>query len=251
MKLSILLALLLLSFQARASVLLDWATAPQGPITTIVGGPNGTFSTASDFKNVDLVARGTNFGSLDGLSDPRVGKAPYPVPVLSSIADFVPAKSGQATVTFTLDFFGFKQGVKDVSFTLFNVDNDNGVGRGGVPKHLDDVITFRTAGLALTGHADNVVSGNTVTGIAQTGPSTWGGPQAEVNVKSAGNLPLHQIVFKWTETVFGPTQDFQDELAIGNVIFTPVPEVGQLVIGFIAALLGGIWLWLQNRKKIA
>jgi hypothetical protein len=131
---------------------------------------------------------------------------------------------------------------------LFNIENDHGQGRGGVPKRLDDVVTFRTEGLSLTHGADNKVTGNTVTGIADTGPASWGGPEAEVQVHS-GNLPLKQIVFDWTEKIEPGNKDFQEEIGIGNVIFTPVPEVGQLVIGLSAALLGGLWLTLARRKK--
>jgi hypothetical protein len=238
---------------------LDWSTVPEKDrmleSTVPHPGPNGTYTTANDFKGIDVRVQGSGFAKQGaGLHDPKIDPQghPYPAPVLSGVADFRPQINGtNATVTFTIDFFGFKEGVKDLSFTLFNVENDRGAGRGGVPKRLDDVVTFRTAGLTLTGNKDNVVTGNTVTGIADHGPSSWGGPEAEVQVKS-GNLPLHQIKFNWTEDVLPGNKDFQEELAIGNISFTPVPEVGQLVIGLATCLLGGLWLWLhQNRGKRA
>jgi hypothetical protein len=249
-------AIVLTLFQpVKASVLIDWGSVPENrrqlEPTTPHPGVNGTYTTGTDFSNARVTVQGSDFAKQsDGLHRPKIdANGPYPAPVLSTVADFRPAVAGtNATVEFTLDFFGFKQGVRDVSFTLFNVENDHGQGRGGVPKRLDDVVTFRTEGLNLTPGADNKVTGNTVTGIADTGPASWGGPEAEVQVHS-GNLPLRQIVFDWTEKIEPGNKDFQEELAIGNVIFTPVPEYGQLGIGLAACLLGGLWLY--NRRKLS
>jgi hypothetical protein len=244
-------ALLLLSNpEARASVLLDWGSVPssQRHLKAITGGANGLYTTGSDFKGIDVTVQGTGFAP-EGLHDPKIDPKshPYPAPVLSAVADFKPmVRGGNATVEFTIDFFGFKQGVKDVSFELFNIDDDH-----SATKKVQDVVTFKTAGLTLTGSKDNVVSGNTVTGIADTGPASTGGPQSDVAVHS-GNLPLHKIVFDWTEKGLRGNKDFLEEIAIGNITFTPVPEVGQLVIGLATCLLGGLWLWLhQNRRKTA
>jgi len=241
-------ALLVLSNpEAKASVLIDWGSVPESqkhlePITSPPG-PNGTYTTGSDFSNVLVTVAGSGFVQ-SGLHDPKIDPkgSPFPVPVLSTTADFK-TSSNSPTVTFTIDFFGFKQGVKDVSFTLFNIDADkNG------PHLVQDVVTFQTAaGLTLTGGADNVVSGNTVTGIGDSGPESTDSPQGDVNVKF-GNLPLHQIVFNWTRLAAGPGENL-DEIAIGNISFTPVPEVGQLAIGLVACLLGALWLRKNRRKR--
>jgi hypothetical protein len=253
MKLSILLALTALVLPTQASVLIDWASVPpsdrQLESTVPHPGPNGTYTTGADFTGIDVRVAGTGFAPGDGLHDPKIDPKghPYPAPVLSSVADFRPSVHGanNASVEFTIDFFGFKQGVKDVSFTLFNVEADH-----IHSKNVEDIVTFKTAGLSLKGSSDNVVSGNTVTGIGQSGPSSTGGPQSDVFVKSGG-LPLHQIVFDWNEKLLpGATTDFLEEIAIGNVIFTPVPEVGQLVIGLAAALAGGLIL-ARARSRVA
>jgi hypothetical protein len=234
-------ALLVLSDpQAKASVVLDWGAVKQGPIQEITGGPNGFYTTGSDFSGARVTVQGSNFEPA-GLHNPKVEHEPYPVPVLSSVANFKPSGSGTPTVTFTIDFFGFKQGVKDVSFTLFNVDADK---KGH--NLVQDVVTFQTAALTLTGGKDNVVSGNTVTGTGDSGPESTDGSGGDVTVHS-GNLPLHQIMFTFTQ--LANPEKFLDQIAIGNITFTPVPEVGQLGIGLVACLLGALWLHKNRRKR--
>src|SRR5262245_1795424 len=106
--LSLASALLVLSNpEARASVLLDFGpTTPQGPIG-VYAGPNGTYTTPA-INGVDITVQGSGFAPA-GLHVPKIESNPYPVSVLSSVANFKPAGSGSPTVTFTIDFFGFKQ----------------------------------------------------------------------------------------------------------------------------------------------
>jgi hypothetical protein len=241
-------ALFVISPQAKASLLLDWSTVPPSQRQLEEVGPkspNGLYTTGTDFSGVDVTVQGSGFAH-EGLHDPKVDPKghPYSAPVLSAVADFKPAVQGtSASVTFTIDFFGFKQGVKDVSFELFNIDSDH-----SAQKRLEDVVTFQTAGLSLIGGKDVLVSGNTVTGIHSSGAASTDEPGGDVAVKSGG-MPLHQIVFNWTEIVLPGTKNFLEEIAIGNISFTPVPEVGQLVIGLVACLLGALWLHKNRRKR--
>jgi hypothetical protein len=241
-------ALTLFQPQAKASVLLDWSTVsePNRMLEPTVQppGPNGTYTTGSDFSNALVTVSGSNFAPA-GLHNPKIDPQghPFSVPVLSTAANFK-SSGGTPTVTFTLDFFGFKQGVKNVSFELFDID---AVNRGGTL--VRDVVTFQTAGLSLTAGKDNTVSGETVTGTGISGPESTDEPGGDVAVHS-GNLPLHQIMFNWTQSGGGgPGSEFLDEIAIGNITFTPVPEVGQLVIGLVACLLGALWLHKNRRKR--
>jgi hypothetical protein len=240
--------LLLFNLEAKASVLIDWGSVPESQKhlepSTSPPGPNGTYTTGSDFSNVLVTVAGKNFVE-SGLHDPKIDPKghPFPVPVLSTTADFK-TSSTSPTVRFTIDFLGFKQGVKDVNFTLFDVD-----AQPAGPHKVADVVTFQTAaGLTLTGGADNVVNGNTVTGTGRSGSQSTDFPFGDVNVQF-GNLPLQQIVFNWTRPAAGPGENL-DEIAIGNISFTPVPEVGQLAIGLVACLLGALWL-RKNYKKSA
>lgn len=231
--------------EARAS-LIDWAKVP-GPLQTIRSGPDGSYTTGSDFVGVKVNVTGSDFAGV-GLHRPFVYKGPFPADVLSTVVNFKAAGSGTPTVEFTIDFFGFKQGVRNVSFDLFNIDQDNQNFDPHNPAILRDTVTFRTAGLTLTGSRDNVVVGNTVMGLHDSDSGKADIPQGDVSVKS-GNLPLHQIVFDYTQTPNGFSQ--LDEMAIGNLSFTPVPvpEVGQLAVGLVACLLGALWLHKNRRKR--
>jgi hypothetical protein len=61
---------------------------------------------------------------------------------------------------------------------------------------------------------------------------------------------LKQIVFNWRELGGGgPGSESLDEIAIGNISFTPVPEVGQLAIGLVACLLGALWLRKNYKQR--
>ena len=238
--------LVLSSAGARASVIDDWNTAPQGTLQKLAG--VDTYTTGPDFLTSKLTVAGNSaanpfrFGPA-GLQTPGITKTIFSGGTtgsnLSTVVLFKP--TGSSSIVYTINFFGFKQGVKDVNFTLFDVDANR---HGSV--NVEEVVTFLTAGLTLTGSKDNVVSGNTVTGIS-TAPNTGpGSADGNVTVKS-GNMPLHQIVF-----TFGTLPAGIDALAgigISNISFTPVPEVGQLAIGLIACLIGGLWLRKNHRQR--
>jgi hypothetical protein len=238
--------LVLSSVGARASVTLDWNTVPQGTLQKV----GGVYTTGNDFSGVNLTVAGSNgatpfrFGSA-GLQTPAVTNTIFSGGQtgsnLSTVALFKPSGSGTPTVTFTINFFAYKQGVKDVNFTLFDVDSNKHAG-----VNFQEVVTFQTAGLTLTGSADNVVSGNTVTGVKTSSNTGAGSSDGNVTVKS-GNLPLHQIVF----TFSGLPPDFTAlaGIGIGNISFTPVPEVGQLAIGLVACLIGALWLRKVRRQS--
>jgi hypothetical protein len=242
--------LLLFNLEAKASVLIDWGSVPESnkELTPTVQppGPNGTYTTGSDFTNVGVMVAGSGFTG-SGLHDPKIDPkgSPFPVPVLSTVADFKSSPAGPGTVTFTLDFSAFKQGVKDVNFTLFDVD-----ATPSASHKMADVVTFNAAAgdLTLTGSADNKVGPfNTVTGTGRSSNNATDFPTGDVNVQF-GSLPLKQIVFTWTRPDIGPGEN-RDEIAIGNITFTPVPEVGQLAIGLVACLLGALWLHKNRRKR--
>jgi len=239
-------ALLVLSnVGARASVLLDWNKAPQGTLQSL---PGDVYTTGTDFSGVKVTVAGNSadnpfpFGPA-ALQTPAITNTLFSGGTtgssLSTVALFEP--TGSSGVTFTINFFGFKQGVKDVSFTLFDVDANK---HGSI--NVPEVVSFKTAGLTLTGSADNVVSGNTVKGITDSNNTGASSGDANVTVKS-GNMPLHQIVFTFSTLPAGI--DALAGFSIGNISFTPVPEVGQLAIGLIASLVGCLWLRKNRRQR--
>jgi hypothetical protein len=231
---------------ARASVLLDWSTAPQGTLQKVPG--VDSYTTGNDFSTVKVTVDGNTvanpfpYGPAD-LQTPAITNTLFSGGTsgssLSTVANFLP--SGTGAVKFTINFFGFKQGVKDVNFTLFDVDSFK---HGSI--NVQEVVSFQTAGLTLTGSPDNMVSGNTVIGLTDTTNTGGGSGTGNVTVKS-GNMPLHEIVFTFGTLAAGI--DALQGFGIGNITFTPVPEVGQLAIGLIACLIGGLWLWKSRRQR--
>ncbi|MBV9490381.1 MAG: hypothetical protein JO069_11765 [Verrucomicrobia bacterium] len=127
----------------------------------------------------------------------------------------------------------------NVDLTLFDVDAAD-------RASFIDQVTFRTAGLTLTGSPDNVVSGNTVTGIARSPNLGAGSGAGNVTVRSGG-LPLTEIVFDYTSP--GSLVSVLHGIGLGPISFTPVPEVHQLAIGLLACAIGAFWLRRTARRK--
>jgi hypothetical protein len=232
---------------ANASVVtLDWNKVTQGTLPK----QGSTFTEAVNVGGgevkVSIVPSGpvspNRFGS-PGMQTPAVTNTIFQGGLssnfsnLSTVADFKPAQGGDPTLTFTIDFLGFKQGISKVNFSLFDIDSN--------PRRFVDEITFRTPGVSLTGSVDNVVSGNTVRGVAQSNNLGAGSGDANVGVKY-GSLPSNQIVFTYSS----PTpNEVLHGFALGNISFTPVPEANQLAIGLTACLLGAVWLRRTGRRK--
>ncbi|MBW0001634.1 MAG: hypothetical protein JO015_21265 [Verrucomicrobia bacterium] len=243
----------LASLTAQASITLDWNDQPQGTLSrTNQNTYQGSF-TASDGGAVDatvqLSGNVTAFRSgPTHLQTPAVtntifdGGLPSGNSNLAIVANFnrpgVSATPG--TVEVTLDFAGYKQGVKNVTFDLFDVDARD-------RANFVDQIQFITPGVALTAGADNTVTGSTVTG---TGPSPNHGPDSGAgNVRVAyGYLPLHQIVFDFTSPT--PNRALHG-FAISNLSFAPVPEASQLAIGLAACAFGALWLRKADQRRTA
>jgi len=239
--------LTLSSFAARASVTtLDWSTVTQGTLQHT----GNLYTTGNDFSGAKITVAGSDTATpfpftSAGLQTPAVtdtifqGGSPSPISNLSTVALFKPSGG---PITYTIDFFGFKQGVTDVNFKLFDVDTS-----AHTESQFVDVITFNTAGLTLTPGADNMVSadGKTVTGTLHATNLGAGSGDGNVSVQS-GNLPLHEIVFTYSSLPENLVN--LHGFGIGNISFTPVPEVGQLAIGLVACLLGA--LWLNGRRHL-
>ena len=236
------------SLAASASVVtLDWNKVPQGTLQKQGSSYTETVNVGGGQVDISVTPVGpvspNRFG-MAGLQTPAVtntifqGGLSSSFSNLSTVADFKPAQGSDPTLKFTIDFLGFKQGVGNVNFSLFDVDS--------LPNRFVDQITFQTAGVNLTGSVDNVVSGNTVHGVHMSPNRGAGSGDANVGVKY-GTLPLDQIVFTYSS----PTaNEALHGFGLGNISFTPVPEVNQLVIGLTACVLGAVWLRRTNRRRV-
>ncbi len=233
---------------AQASVVtLDWNNVTQGTLsksgsayTDVINLNGGQVKVTETFTGG---ANATRFGTSN-IQTPAVTNTVFQgglAPGSSNLSTVSTFTSTGSLVTFTIDFLGgFKQGVSNVNFSLFDVDSNDAT------KFVDQV-TFKTGGLTLVGSKDNVVTGNTVTGVKAA--SNFGAGSADGNVKvSSGNLPLKEIVFTYGST--GPNPSLHG-LGLGNISFTPVPEVGQLAIGLAACALGVLALRNKRSKLVA
>ncbi|MBV9488782.1 MAG: hypothetical protein JO069_03540 [Verrucomicrobia bacterium] len=241
----------LTGFTAQASVVtLNWNTVPQGPLTK--SGSSYTDVVKLDGGEVEVTVAPSGPVALSKFGTPAVqtpavtdaifqGGQPAGSSNLSSVAHFLPPKGKEnPTITYTIDFLGFK-GVSDVRFDLFDVDSTDRA------KFVDQ-ITFQTAGVSLTAGKDNVVTGgNTVTGRAASPNLGPGSDAGNVGV-SYGSLPSDKIVFTYTNPLGNASVN---GFGIGNVSFTPVPEVNQLAIGLAACALAVVWLRQRNRRTAA
>lgn len=242
----------LAGLSAQASVTLDWSNQPQGTLPK-----NGsTYSeafTASDggavTATVQPSSRGVSpqaFGSAH-LQTPAVTSTIFDGGILPSgsasnlsiVADFRPTSTDpDPKIEVTLDFSGYAKGVSNVNFSLYDVDgNDN--------ARFQDRITFLTSGAALTGSADNSTSGNVVVGKAAAPNQGPGSNAGNVSV-TYGSMPLHQIKFDFDGTTNVPALH---GFAIGNLVFTPVPEASQLAIGLAACAFAAFWVRKSGLRK--
>jgi len=234
---------------ASASVVtLDWNKVAQGTLQRQGSSYTELVNVGGGQVEVSVAPSGpvspNRFG-LAGLQTPAVtntifqGGRSSNFSNLSTVANFNPGEGADPTLTFTINFLGFKQGIGNVNFSLFDVDS--------MPNRFVDQITFRTAGASLTGSADNVVSGNTVRGVALSNNRGAGSGEANVGVKY-GSLPSNEIVFTYTS----PTANqVLHGFGLGNISFTPVPEVNQLTIGLAACVFGAVWLRRTGRRRAA
>lgn len=237
---------------AQASIVtLNWNDVAQGALTK--SGPAYTELVPVGGGDVKVTVQGSTSTTLErfgpgSIQTPAVTSSIFNggLPAgqgsnLSTVADFHPSTvDSDPTVTFTINFLGYAHGVSGVTFSLFDVDaNDT--------SHFVDRVTFLTPGVSLTGSADNVVSGNSVTGTHPSPNTGSGSGDANVVVKYS-NLPSNQITF----TFDNPSgRESLHGFGIGNISFTPVPEVSQLVMGLAACALGAFWLRKTGQRKAA
>jgi len=146
--------------------------------------------------------------------------------------------------------FNYTGGVRNLTFTLMDVDRQNGswidqisgitatpVG-GGAPIAATSVVG--TAG-------GNVVAGNGTTGATATGSATISNTTNGANVTiTFGNTPISSVTFTWINTDAG--QDVQ-YIALGDLNYSAVlPEVGTSMAALGACL--GVTL-IRRRRPLA
>ncbi|MEY2564282.1 MAG: hypothetical protein QOH88_2475 [Verrucomicrobiota bacterium] len=137
-------------------------------------------------------------------------------------------------ITVSVDFSAqYTQGVENVSFTLFDID---------AGADLDRIINIYATALDGTTHLAATISnlGSTVTltgtGLTQVLSGNAPSPDTSANGNATFSFGANAIIgfsFSW-ENSNGPPK-YQD-IAMGNISFTPVPEVNPTVAAATACL---------------
>jgi len=149
--------------------------------------------------------------------------------------------------TIQLNFTGGQYGASNVSFTIFDIDvttngdvisNIYGVALDG--SHVAPTITNLGSTVSLTGLGLN----QELDGIAAS-PNNSGNGNATI---SFGNIIITDVFFSFGNTAGAPR--YQD-IAIGNVSFTPVPEINPAATSMGSCLLSaGLTVFLQRRRRL-
>jgi hypothetical protein len=134
-------------------------------------------------------------------------------------------------ITVTVDFSQYTQGVRNVSFTIFDVDFSNASG-SNYQDQIRSIMAVAVDGSliapTITTSVNNVLSGTglnqVVNGVASTVDTGAGSGNANVTI-SFGNAAIRSFTFTYgsgTGTVADPTYQ---HIGMSNVNFTPVPEM--------------------------
>jgi hypothetical protein len=255
------LALGLAGWTASAqAVVLDWDTAAWAP-----GATSRSFNVDVANPGNDLTVAFT--GATDKFrNDPTTGSATPSInqsleggmnPVQKSLnlgVDF----HQNSTITCTVNFSAlYTLGVENVSFTIFNIDFFS-----SGPDSWQDVIksisavsadgvtivapTISNIGPAVTlgGGLNPTLTGNAL--VPDTGAGSGAG-----NVTISFGAPIRSFTFTYADGVGSkPNPTFQN-ISIGDISFTPVPEINPAISAAVSCLFAvGLTVFVQRRARL-
>lgn len=255
------LALGLVGWSAPAQALvLDWDTVTWAP-----GATSRSF-------NIDLATPGNDItvafsGATDKFrDDPTTGFATPSInqsleggmnPVQRSLnlgVDF----HQNSTITCTVNFSAlYTLGVENVSFTIFNIDffSSGPDSWQDVIKSISavsaDGVTIVAPTISNIGPAVTLGGGlnPTLTGNALV-PDTGAGSGAGNVTISFGSTPIRSFTFTYADGIGSkPNPTFQN-ISIGDISFTPVPEINPAISAAVSCLLAiGLTVFVQRRAR--
>jgi hypothetical protein len=225
---------------ARA-VTLDW---------NAVTWTNGSLSNSYD---VDPAATGADVtvavsGDTAQLGPEQVSPFPQTPAVTTNLQGGLPAPKNTLTimldltsntqsVTISVNFSGqYTQGVKNVSFSIFDVDfaNVNGANGAKFTDEIRSVVGVAPDGSlvagTLTPSADNSLAGTgfnaVVDGVNTTSDTGAGSASNGGNVTvSFGNAAITSFTFVYGSGSTAPADPTAQHVGISDISFTPVPEI--------------------------
>ena len=240
------------------ALVLDWTTeswTPTAPSANTLRDEFDVDGTPGTDITLSLVYSTQNAGSpwragLPAIDATLEGGQPSGTRSLHLGVDFV----AQAhTITITVDFSNYAQGVEGVSFSLFDIDRADGSALyidqirsiiGTAPDGSDVAPVFSDLGTRVT----------LGTGLSPT--LTGNGPAADTGAGSnAGNAtisfasPIRSFTFVWGVPNSNANNPIPMDISLGDINFSPVPEVNPAVAA--AALCGGAMFFVLRRKRAA
>lgn len=233
---------------ARA-VVLDWDTVTWNP-----GSLSNSYDLNGDSIN-DVTVTLTSQNPGVWTTDPATGTQ-TPTVNQSITGGISPAENSlilaanlhtNSKVTLQLSFTGAQPGAANVSFTIFDIDittnsdiinNIYGVAYDGT--HVAATITNVGPNVTLTGTGlTQVLTGNAATA------NNLSSSNATI---SFGSTIITDVFFTFGNNAGAP---FYQDIAIGDVSFTPVPEINPAISASVSCLLAiGLTVFVQRRARV-
>ena len=214
------------------ATLLDWDTITTSPSAPAAGSSTSiSYNSDPNHAGNDVTVKLANAVGNWGAGYPVVSINNYNggLTTQKSLAfNFTTETSTTQGLTVTLDFSSYAGGVKNVSFQIFDVDFDSSASKW--IDNIDQIWATTAVGATIigpdsvTGSSYNTVAGSgtgfSVTGV--TGNAGAGSALGNVSI-SFGNTNVTQVQFRWrnVDTSLG-----DQKIALGDVNYTPTPEVG-------------------------
>jgi hypothetical protein len=246
------LAFFLAGSRAAQAVVLDWnaVAAANGWAN---GSKNNSYDLTGDGVNditVALTAQNANVWTNDTTSGDM---APA---VNQTLSGGVPNNNSlllaadlhtNSNVTFHLSFTGTQPGAGNVSFTIFDIDVTTN------KDIIDTIYGLAPDGTKVAATITNV--GPTVdltgTGLSQTltGNAASADNSGNGNATiSFGSTIIHDVFFTFSNNAGAP---FYQDIGIGNITFTPVPEINPAAASAVSCLIAvGLTALVHRRAKL-
>ena len=159
-------------------------------------------------------------------------------------------------VTVTVDYSSqYTQGVRNVSFTIFDVDFSNSSGS----NYQDQIRSITAVGIngtpiapTITTSINNVLSGTglnqVVNGVASTSDLGAGSGNANVTISFGANA-IRSFTFTYgsgSGTVSDPTYQ---HIGMSNVVFTPVPEMNPAFATSLSCIVAMLLAFRHNARR--
>lgn len=249
----------------NAAVLSTWAsTLDWSNYTWTAGVPTASHSSVYQSFDVDnsyasgseiTVSVTNNNSNLSWYSSgsttyPRISNSPV---TNDTVLQLYANKNNTTGGITTKIFFNYSTGVKNVSFTLYDVDASGTQFVDLISNIYAVTVTGQiVAATAITTSTDNTLSGtgtnSTVKGTANSDPGTSDG---NVTITFNTTEAIRYVTFTWSNLTYSGAQ----AIGVGNITYTIAPEVGvgqaSLIVCLFALAAGALAKWRRRSRPNA